>query len=126
MPDKVFVAEPDTETAQQEVLDLIRTHLAGLHFSEHFQQLCKGILICRPPGTIHGRPEDHAAAEGGVPAGAGKSDTDAPGGRWLAAGGGVALLPVVLDACLKNSVCRSTKYIAPVPGFGAGAAQPRA
>jgi hypothetical protein len=42
--DKVFVAEPDTGQAQQEVLDLLHAHIIE-RFPDRFQQNCKGIVI---------------------------------------------------------------------------------
>lgn len=46
--DKVFVAEPDTERAQQEVLDLVHAHVIE-HFPSRFRQDCKGIAITGHP-----------------------------------------------------------------------------
>ncbi|MBL8582109.1 MAG: DUF3445 domain-containing protein [Rhizobiaceae bacterium] len=46
--DQVFVAEPGTETAQQEVLDLLRIHLPR-RFPERFRGECKGLAISGHP-----------------------------------------------------------------------------
>ena len=46
--DKVFVAEPTTEQAQQEVLDLVHPHVTP-HFPDRFRQDCKGIAISGHP-----------------------------------------------------------------------------
>jgi len=46
--DRVFVAEPGTEQAQQEVLDLVHAHVIE-HFPGRFRQDCKGIAITGHP-----------------------------------------------------------------------------
>ena len=49
MPEKVFVAEPDTRNAQQEVLDLI-----GEHLDRHFPNLPNSGAL--PPGDLADHP----------------------------------------------------------------------
>jgi len=44
MPDKVFVAEPDTRAAQQEVLDLLTAHLPE-RFPQHYRKTDGGIEV---------------------------------------------------------------------------------
>lgn len=48
LPDKVFVAEPETQAAQQEVFDLLRAHILQT-FPERFQQTSDGISIAGHP-----------------------------------------------------------------------------
>lgn len=48
IPEEVFVEEPDTFEAQNEVLTLIREHVA-IGFPERFQPTCKGIAIAGHP-----------------------------------------------------------------------------
>jgi hypothetical protein len=48
VPDKVFVAEPGTQQAQREVLDLVHAHVIE-RFPNRFRQDCKGIAITGHP-----------------------------------------------------------------------------
>lgn len=48
VPDRVFVAEPDTDQAQREVLDLVHAHVIQ-QFPQRFRQDCKGIAIAGHP-----------------------------------------------------------------------------
>jgi hypothetical protein len=65
IPDKVFVAEPDTADAQREVLNLVRQHVVTA-FPQRFQQGCKGIAILGHPALtneqLQSLPPLHAAS----------------------------------------------------------------
>jgi hypothetical protein len=65
IPEKVFVEEADTFEAQNEVLTLIRQHVAAA-FPERFRQNCKGIGIAGHPALtteqLHSLSPLHAAS----------------------------------------------------------------
>lgn len=62
--DKVFVAEPDTESAQQEVLDLLSAHMLA-HYPDRFEQTADGVAATGDPALVAGardKPPLHKAS----------------------------------------------------------------
>jgi len=62
--DKVFVAQPDTESAQQEVLDLLSAHMLA-HYPDRFKQTADGVAATGDPALVAGardKPPLHKAS----------------------------------------------------------------
>lgn len=57
IPEKVFVEEPETRAAQQEVLDLLQAHLRA-RFPEVYRQAADGIVIGGAPEATPAPPFD--------------------------------------------------------------------
>lgn len=117
--DQVFVAEPDTEAAQREVLDLLRTHLPA-RFPDRYRAECKGLAVAGHPAltteAMRALPPLRAAAmlvsEDLLLMRRGASG-------WRLAAGSLCFPG---NWSLPEKFGRAMHEIhAPVPGFGAGA-----